>query len=205
MSKIAILRLLCGLICVAMLQSCVSVPPNTPIDNEASQGLNQQHLAKLQAISQFILHGRIGVQYDGKGFSGGLHWQHDIAQDNVALFSPLGGQVADIKKIADKVTLEDANGNSISAADIESLTLSTLGWQLPLVGLADWSLGRPSNSKIDTMTWDELGHLSTLNQDGWHIEYQNYTEQNGYFLPGKILLRSDKVYLKLLVEKWDDL
>lgn len=205
MLKTSILRLCSALICMTMLQSCVSVTPNRPLDNAVAQSLNQQHLLKLQAISQFTLQGRIGVQFDGKGFSGGLHWQHSIAQDNVSLFSPLGGQVAGIKKLADIVTLEDANGNSVSAADIESLTLNTLGWQLPLDGLVDWSLGRPSNSKIDSITWDALGHLSTLNQDGWHIEYQKYAEQNGYFLPGKILLRSDKVYLKLLVEKWDNL
>ena len=47
--------------------------------------------------------------------------------------------------------------------------------------------------------------ISSLKQDGWSIEYQNYSEQNGVFLPSKILLRSEKVYLKLLVEKWDNL
>jgi outer membrane lipoprotein LolB len=185
-----------------MLQSCVSIPLTKPIDQANSLSLNQQHLNNLLTINQFTLQGRIGVQYDGKGFSGGLHWQHLLAGDNVSLFSPLGGQVASIKKTADKVTLEDANGNSISATDIESLTQSTLGWQLPLVGLADWSLGRPTNSKIEAITWDTLGHLSTLKQDGWTIEYLNYAEQDGHFLPSKITLRSNNVYLKLLVEKW---
>ncbi len=199
------LRLSCLIFCVSILQSCVSVPPSKPIDAIASQGLNQQHLNKLQAISQFSLQGRIGVQYDGRGFSGGLHWQHDATKDNVELFSPLGGQVAGIKKTAESVTLEDGNGNSVSADDVESLTQRILGWQLPLVGLADWSLGRPSSSKIDSIAWDDFGYLSSLKQDGWSIEYQNYSEQNGVFLPSKILLRSEKVYLKLLVEKWDNL
>ncbi len=199
MSLVRLLCLLCG---IAMLQSCVSISPTKPIDQASSLSLNQQHLNNLLTINQFTLQGRMGVQYDGKGFSGGLHWQHLLADDNVSLFSPLGGQVASIKKTAGKVTLEDANGNSISATDIESLTQSTLGWQLPLVGLADWSLGRPSSSKIDAITWDALGHLSTLKQDGWTIEYQNYAEQDGHFLPSKITLRSNNVYLKLLVEKW---
>jgi outer membrane lipoprotein LolB len=185
-----------------MLQSCVSIPLTKPIDQLNSLSSNQQHLNNLLTINQFTLQGRIGVQYDGKGFSGGLHWQHLLAGDNVSLFSPLGGQVASIKKTAGKVTLEDANGNSISATDIESLTQSTLGWQLPMVGLADWSLGRPTNSKIDAITWDTLGHLSTLKQDGWTIEYLNYAEQGGHFLPSKITFRSNNVYLKLLVEKW---
>ena len=198
----SLVRLLCLLCSIAMLQSCVSISPTKQIDQASSQSLNQQHLNNLLTINQFTLQGRIGVQYDGKGFSGGLHWQHLIADDNVSLFSPLGGQVASIKKTAGKVTLEDANGNSISATDIESLTQSTLGWQLPLVGLADWSLGRPTNNKIDAITWDALGHLTTLKQDGWTIEYLNYAEHDGYFLPSKITLRNNNVYLKLLVEKW---
>ncbi len=199
MSLVRLLCLLCG---IAMLQSCVSIPLTKPIDQVNSLSSNQQHLNNLLTINQFTLQGRIGVQYDGKGFSGGLHWQHLLAGDNVSLFSPLGGQVASIKKTAGKVTLEDANGNSISATDIESLTQSTLGWQLPMVGLADWSLGRPTNSKIDAITWDTLGHLSTLKQDGWTIEYLNYAEQGGHFLPSKITFRNNNVYLKLLVEKW---
>jgi len=173
------------------------------VDKVASQKLNQQHLLNIATIEQFTLQGRIGVQAEGKGFSGGLHWQHDSANDNIELYSPLGGQVASIKKTADKVALVDAKGNRISAADAETLTQTALGWQLPLAGLADWSLGRPTNSTIDAITWDEFGHLSTLKQDGWNIEYQNYSEQNGHFLPSKILLRSEKIYLKLLIEKWD--
>ncbi len=198
-----IVRCLCCLCFAAMLQSCASISPSKPIENLAYQTLNQQHLLNLATIRQFALQGRIGVQADGKGFSGGLHWRHDMANDNIELYSPLGGQVASINKTAGKVTLDDAKGNSISAADAESLTQNTLGWQLPLAGLTDWSLGRPTHSKIDLITWDEFGRLSTLKQDGWSIEYQSYLEQNGHFLPSKITLRSDKVYLKLLIEKWD--
>ncbi len=200
-----IVRLVWLMCCVAMLQSCVMVPASKPTDNVASQILYQRHLLNIATIGQFTLQGRIGVQAEGKGFSGGLHWQHDSAKDNIELYSPLGGQVASIKKTVDKVTLVDAKGNSISAADAETLTQTALGWQLPLTGLADWSLGKPTNGTIDAITWDEFGHLNTLKQDGWNIEYQNYSEQNGHFLPSKILLRNEKVNLKLLVEKWDSL
>ncbi len=200
-----IVRLVWLMCCIAMLQSCAMVPATKPTDNVASQILYQRHLLNIATIRQFTLQGRIGVQAEGKGFSGGLHWQHDSANDNIELYSPLGGQIASIKKTVDKVTLVDAKGNSISAADAETLTQTALGWQLPLSGLADWSLGQPTNGTIDAITWDEFGHLNTLKQDGWNIEYQNYSEQNGHFLPSKILLRSEKVNLKLLVEKWDSL
>lgn len=189
---------------VVGMQGCASVPKTKP-DSAVTQQQYQLHQASLKTIVQFALTGRIGVQTDGKGFSGGLNWQHNEAVDAIALYSPLGGQVARILKTANQVTLEDAKGNTISAADTETLTQNALGWQLPLAGLADWSLGRPTNSPIMASTWNEQGYLSTLKQDGWEIEYQNYTQQNGFTLPSKITLRSDKVNLKLLVESWENL
>ena len=189
----------------AILAACTTLPKPLASPNTTSQALHQAHLQDIAQISQFTIKGRIGVQAGGKGFSGGLTWQHDKINDDIALFSPLGGQVARIKKNAEIVTLEDAKGNSITAADAETLTQNTLGWQLPLAGLADWSLGRPSDSAIQASTFDEHGHLSTLKQDGWDIQYQNYAEQNGHFLPSKIVLRNDKVNLKLLVENWAEI
>jgi len=190
---------------VAAAASCTTLPKPEISPNSASQALHQAHLHDIAGIDQFSIKGRIGVQAEGKGFSGSLTWQHNKINDDIALYSPLGGQLASIKKTPENVTLEDAKGNSITATDAETLTQKTLGWQLPLTGLADWSLGRPSSSTIQASTWDELGHLSTLKQDGWDIQYENYADQNGHFLPSKISLRNEKVYLKLLVESWSNI
>jgi outer membrane lipoprotein LolB len=200
-----IMRLFFILCLVAAIQGCVSAPKPVTGTNAASQRLYEQHQETIKAIEQFSLKGRIGVQADGKGFSGSLDWQHNNANDEIALYSPLGSQVASIKKTVDKVTLEDAKGNSISATDTETLTQKALGWQLPLSGLADWSLGRPTSSAIQAITWNEQGYLSSLKQDDWEIEYQNYADQNGHILPSKIVLRREKVNLKLLIENWADI
>lgn len=136
------------------------------------------------------------------GFSGGIDWQHLIANDNIEVYSPLGGKVASIAKTPSEVTLTTQDGHSIKANDAETLTEMALGWRLPLSGLSDWALGKPTNSKIDAATWDENGRLTTLKQSGWDISYENYADSNGFFLPNKIVLKSEKVNLKLLVEKW---
>lgn len=186
---------------IALVQGCVSMPsPTKPTENAASRNSHQQHLKRIATIQTFSLKGRIGVQTEGKGFSGGLQWQHALAQDDIALYSPLGGQVANIKKTPVSVTLEDAQGNSVSAADAETLTQKALGWKLPLTGLADWSLGRPSNSPIDSIVWDDAGQITRLVQDGWDIEYADYVAFEGNQLPNKVYLRSPKVNIKLIVE-----
>jgi outer membrane lipoprotein LolB len=182
------------------MSGCATLPP--PAQPPTLSDINQKHLAKLANIKSFSLKGRLGVVTNPRGFTGGIDWQHETTNDNIDIFSPVGGKVANIVKNPNGVTLITQNGRSIQAQDAESLTETTLGWRLPLSGLSDWALGKPTNSKIDTSTWDDQGRLITLKQDGWNIEYQNYAENNGYSLPGKIILKSEKANLKLLVENW---
>ena len=198
------IRHLVALCIIATLVACASTPKQQSTSADAALH-NQAHLQRNAKIQQFSLQGRIGVQTNNKGFSGGIQWQHAIAGDNISLYSPLGGQVAQITQSSNQITLTDANGKQLSAANAEALTYHALGWSLPLAGLADWSLGRPCPSPIQSSTWDEQGLLTTLNQDGWKIEFSNYIEQNGYWLPSKIFLKSDQVNLKLVVESWKNI
>ena len=199
------IRTLCLLGLITALAGCASAPIAEPDHSAATQALRQQHLQSLGEIQQFSLQGRIGVQTNGKGFSGSMQWLHNKTDDSIALFSPLGSQVASIKKTPSQFSLEDASGKSYSAADAETLTQEILGWQLPLKGLADWSIGRPTQSPVQNSVWNEQGALTNLEQDGWKIEYSNYEQQGRYLLPNKIYLKSEKLNLKLLVEKWNQL
>jgi outer membrane lipoprotein LolB len=199
------MRTLCLLGLITALAGCASTPVAKPAPDAAALTLRQQHLQSLGQIQQFSLQGRIGVQTNGKGFSGSMQWLHNKTDDSIALFSPLGSQVASIKKTPDQFTLEDASGKSYTAADAETLTQEILGWRLPLKGLADWSVGRPTQSPVQNSLWNEQGALTHLEQDGWKIEYSNYQQQGSYLLPNKIYLKSEQLNLKLLVEKWNQL
>ena len=121
------------------------------------------------------------------------------------MFSPLGGQIANIKKSESGVTLTAQDGRSIKAQNAESLTETTLGFRLPLTGLSDWALGKPTASKVDASTWDAQGRLLTLKQDGWDISYENYADNNGVALPNKVVLKSEPLNLKLIVENWSEI
>jgi outer membrane lipoprotein LolB len=186
-----------------ILTACATqpTPPSAP-PAPTNASINQLHLATLANIKSFALKGRLGVVTQKQGFSGNIEWQHQPTSDNIDVYSPVGGKVANIAKTPSAVTLTDQKGRSISAQDAESLTEMTLGFRLPLTGLSDWALGRPNASKIAASSWDEKGRLLTLKQDGWDISYENYAMQNGVDLPNKIVLKSEKVNLKLLVEKF---
>jgi outer membrane lipoprotein LolB len=183
-----------------LVSACVTQPtqPSAPTASSAQQ----QHLATLANIKAFSLKGRLGVVTNPRGFSGSIDWQHQTETDNVDVYSPLGGKVANITKTPIEVTLTTQDGRVLSAADAETLTERTMGFRLPLTGLSDWAVGRPTASKIDAVSSDAQGRLLTLKQDGWDISYENYAANNGVDLPGKIVLKSEKVNLKLLVENW---
>jgi len=189
------------LVAVLSLTGCAAFQPQPePSSDEAT---HQQHLASVADIKAFSLQGRIGVQTEGRGFSGSTRWQHASARDNIALFSPMGGQVANIEANPSGVVLVDSDGKSYHAQDAETLTQKTLGWQLPMKGLPDWVLGRPAPGAVDDARWDQAGRLTRLKQHGWDISYAQYQQNQGYQLPGKITLVSPRLNLKLVIERWE--
>lgn len=186
---------------VLSLSGCAALQPQT--DQASDPDTHRQHLDNVREIREFHLQGRIGVQTEGRGFSGSTRWQHQIASDSIALFSPMGGQVANIDADASGVVLVDDDGKSYRAQDAETLTEKTLGWRLPMKGLPDWVLGRPAPGAVEDSHWDQAGRLTRLKQHGWDISYAQYQENQGYQLPGKVTLVSPKLNLKLVIERWD--
>jgi outer membrane lipoprotein LolB len=63
-------------------------------------------------------------------------------------------------------------------------------------------LGRPARGKAEILAWDEAGRITHLRQSGWDIEYPGYQETAGLHLPAKVLLKSPRLDLKLVVENW---
>lgn len=205
---LASLSLAAFCITLAALTGCANLA-NKPVTNSSEQAnpslleiKKAQHQANLALIREFSLDGRIGVQADGRGFSGEMHWQHSHQYNNIELYSPLGSKVAGIENNADGVTLTSSDGNTVTSSDVESLTEQTMGWRLPARYLEDWVLGRATDAPIDSATWDESGRLNKLNQDGWEIQYAAYQDSNGYQLPSKLNLRNAKLTLKLVIDHW---
>ena len=177
------------------IQSKINTPPN-------NASAHQQHLATLNNIKSFALKGRLGVVTQQKGFSGSIQWQHLSDADEIAIYSPLGAKIVNIAKNNTGVTLTSQDGKRFQALDAESLTENTLGFRLPLADLSDWVLGKHGLNKIDALSTNELGRIITFKQDGWDISYENYIEIDNVSLPTKILLKSEKLNLKIIIENW---
>lgn len=189
------------------LSSCASISTQPkPATTAKPSVLHMQHMEAIGNIQQFSLKGRLGVITKPKSFSASLAWQHSPELDNVDIYSPLGGKVANISKTSEQVTLTENEEKVTSEKDVETLTENTLGFKLPLSGLSFWALGRPSNEGIvNLMTWDDNGRVNLLHQNGWVIEYNNYTANGDVTLPNKVTLKNDQITIKLIVDKWLEL
>ncbi len=156
------------------------------------------HLQKMSEINRFTIVGRIAVLTQTKGFSGSMRWHHRPDGDDIAFYSPLGTQLGQLSSDADSVTLTTSDQKTYQAKDAEALTQKTLGWSLPMAGLSDWVLGRPGHGDFEILAWDDLGRILRLHQNGWDIEYPSYQSE----LPSKMVLKSPKLDLKLVIEDW---
>jgi outer membrane lipoprotein LolB len=184
-----------------MLAACSTLPTSPPAPTPPPAQY-QAHLAQINKIHFFGMHGRIAILTEAKGFSGGLHWHHHGDGDDLDFYSPLGTQLGKLTRDAGGVTLTTSNQNSLHAADAESLTQKALGWSLPMNGLTDWILGRPTQGPSEVLTWDKNGNITHMKQQSWDIQYSDYAAFDGVSLPKKIILKNQKLDLKLAIETW---
>ena len=200
-----VFKTLLRLLLLALLASqtaCTNIRANqTTLPNKQLDV--REHLTQIASIRDFKIEGRLGVQSDKQGISGTVHWHHLKVSDEMNLYSPLGGKIAEIINRKNGVTLITNDNKVFNAQDPEALTESTLGWRLPITKLSDWIVGRPANGAISNVKWDENGKLKKFNQEGWEISYLEYKESNQTELPSKMNIRNSKLNFRLVIDRWE--
>ena len=148
---------------------------------------------------EFDLLGRIAARYGKDAFTGNLQWRHATTGDEMLITTPMGQGVARIVRQGDAVQLTTADGKDYRAPDAESLTERTLGFRLPLEGLADWVQGRASPGAPARVEKTSEGKLRMLEQRGWTVEYQRYEGER----PSLLRLAYQGVELRLAITQWN--
>jgi outer membrane lipoprotein LolB len=169
-----------GLAAAALLLSACATPP----------------VVELKEV-EFDLAGRLAARYRNEAFTGNLNWRHAREGDELLISTPLGQGVARIVRQGKVVTLTTPDGEQ-SAPDAESLTEQTLGFRLPLAGLADWVRARPSPDTPAHTEYGADGRLARLQQSGWSIDYQAYDGGR----PSRMRLTYPGIELRLAIAEW---
>lgn len=191
------MRQAAALAAVLLVAGCAAAPPR--IDTETSELRWSQHREELANILGFALQGRLA---DSKGRNGELLWrQYADEHFELQLNGPLGIGAVSIEGGPTGVTVRTKDGSEFTD-DPEGWMQTHLGWHLPLRNLRAWALGIPAPGAIDQLALDADGHLMTLQQLGWTLQYDGYQSVGLLDLPRKLQAQSDTIRLRLVIDRW---
>lgn len=147
------------------------------------------------------INGAVGIQQNGKAQIGTFTWQQNRNNYLINIYGPLNfGRIA-IQGMPGRVTIFKPNG-TYSARTPEELMRQQLGWYLPISNMFFWVRGLPAPGPITRQTQDNYGHLVYLQQQGWTIQFQEFTSQNNVDLPRKIIFDNQRLRVKMVIKNW---
>ena len=184
---------------LAALAGCRTLPPAAP----GTTAPWPERRPQLQSLAHFQLKGRVALSASGSGFNANLRWSQEQARSQIALEGPLG--VGGMQIIANGTDLDVVmpHGERISNQAARAELTARLGFDVPIERLRYWVLGVPDPAQPAEEAVDASGQrLTSLVQDGWHIDYDEYTSASGQTLPARLTLQREAVRVRLLVEDW---
>ncbi len=183
---------------LALLAACRTAPPVLPASLTW-----QVHRLALQARTHFSLNGRVAVAAGGQGFNASLRWAQSPSGSQVALEGPLGAGAVHITAQGNDLDIATASGARLQNDAARAELSARLGFDPPLASLRYWVLGVPDPSAPAAETLDEAHQrLSSLEQQGWRIEYGTYMAVGGEWLPARLTLERADVRVRLIVDDW---
>jgi len=91
----------------------------------------------------------------------------------------------------------------ITGDDPATLLQDELGWAFPVKQVTYWIRGLASPSSSAQIT-KEIGSetISKIEQDGWVVTYNNFTEIDGLSLPQKMQVSNPPFRVNLIINEW---
>lgn len=198
------------LIIVLFIAGC-SAPlkkPSGPIPpaKNVSQNTNTSRQQALKSLTHWEAKGRLAVTQNQKGGNASFVWYQRGDSYEIKLFGPFGSGAVSISGRAGKVVLTEKNGRQTTADSPERLLKKIAGWEVPLTGLSYWLRGLPvPGQPLQTQKLDSNGLLQQLTQQGWEIDYESYSDNNGPLpLPNRLRLKNGPLKIKMVVTAWKE-
>ena len=200
-----------AIILLCCLSACVSVPePSTSHADNWLTDTRQFSNPKLAALIEDGWHyaGKVSVATESMREQASLDWHYHDQSNQMRLFGPLG--VGAVKLNYDRygVMLSDNKGVVHRGDSAEQLLSDIIGWPIPVNALSSWIFVIPSASNPFRYQVDNQGRVTVIEQLGWRIEYRDYREFSGFFMPSKIFASkladaANKVEVRLVTRNWD--
>ena len=190
-----------------LLAGCVSTSPHATRSIEPNATVPasapwEQRLPMLQAIATFEIEGKIAASDGKQGFSAGLHWRQHGDAATIDLSAPLGFGAAHIEEDADGLAVTTAQGATLRGSGASDQLAATLGFEPPIGSLRFWVLGASDPALAAQESIDDQQRLAHLEQDGWHVDCEDYAIVNQQWLPRRLIVTRQALRLKLIINTW---
>ena len=183
-----------------VLAGCAGQPQQAPGD-----GSWQVRGAQLARLEQWTASGKIALRTAEQAESASLLWQQMGEATRLRLSGPLGVSATTID--SDGHQLEIRQGDDYSRWNLDDPNLAQPGgWDLPLRSLHHWLKGIPDpDLAVESLQIDELSQLpQQLQQQGWTVEYQQFSSFGDYHLPTKLRVSRGETQARILLRNWSD-
>jgi outer membrane lipoprotein LolB len=187
---------------VALLLSACNTLHGTAPAGAEDEAAWQRHQTQLAALADWQLSGRVGFVNGKDSGSGSLDWEQQAGISILDFHGPLGAGAVHIEGDASALHVKTSRGDDFVTTDPETDLGERLHQPLPVLSLRYWVLGLPDPEADFMKVSDATGELESLDQLGWHVEYQEYAAVAGFSLPVRLMLQRGVVHIKVAVSDW---
>lgn len=159
----------------------------------------------LRELQVWQARGRLGVSSEQGGGSGSFIWQQRNDRSDVEIRGPVG--IGSVKlqvrgnSSDPELQLETSDGQRWSSAAAWRELEARLGAPIPAGRLRYWLLGLAAPGEH---RWSEPAPdgTSVLEQDGWRIDYQKYSADEGPRVPVRLRASHGDARVRIVVDRW---
>ncbi|MGA4495485.1 lipoprotein insertase outer membrane protein LolB [Vreelandella venusta] len=192
-------RLLLAGIALLTLAGCAT---QTPVDDGGRQaGQWERQQADVEAFDTWTLVGKAGLRTPQENTSANLDWNQHPHYFRMLISGPFGGGRSVLEGREGRFSLTTSDGR-FEAETPEALMEEQLGWSLPVRAMPDWVRGLPGEHASYQLETDELGFPNHLQQDGWEIDYRDWEQVEGMWLPRRLVMNYGDLRITLVVNQW---
>lgn len=149
------------------------------------------------------LSGAIAARGNNKSWTASINWLQKGRQSyQIRLSGPLGGGSILIYKKGNTVYFRDG-AKADTSGNASALLKKHTGIGLPVHNLYYWVRGIAAPGAVQSVKKDQAGHIISLRQSGFVINYTGYSNANMASLPTRITLQGQNVFIKLVIKRWN--
>lgn len=158
---------------------------------------------KLAAQQTWQVKGKLAFISPKERQSANLTWQQSAIKNHLVLTTFIGTRILSLQQTINGAELT-YNGQTYTDSNASALLYRLTGFTLPVNNADNWLKGTIADTTFNT---DPFGRAQTVlwfdnNGKQWVIEYTDFIQQSGYWLPQKLNLSHQQIKIKIHLYDW---